>query len=64
MHFFSPVNRMPLVEVIPSKHTSQLTINQTLLLVKKMKKVPILVKNCPGFLVNRIFKGKGNILAI
>ena len=55
MHFFSPVNRMPLVEIIPSKFTSKQTIATTVNLVKKIKKVPIVVKNCPGFLVNRIF---------
>ncbi len=55
MHFFSPVNRMPLVEIIPSKLTSKETISTTVEMVKKMKKVPIVVNNCPGFLVNRIF---------
>ena len=55
MHFFSPVNRMPLVEIIPSKKTSEQTIATTVELVKKIKKVPIVVKNCPGFLVNRVF---------
>ena len=55
MHFFSPVNRMPLVEIIPSKHTSLETLATTLDIAKKMKKTPIVVKDCPGFLVNRIF---------
>ena len=55
MHFFSPVNRMPLVEVIPSVRTNKETIATVVDLAKKMKKVPIVVKNCPGFLVNRIF---------
>ena len=55
MHFFSPVNRMPLVEIIPSKYTSNETLATTLDIVKKMKKTAVVVKNCPGFLVNRIF---------
>ncbi|MBH38183.1 hypothetical protein CL658_04035 [bacterium] len=55
MHFFSPVNRMPLVEVIPSKKTSIETLATTLDVAKKMKKTAIVVKDCPGFLVNRIF---------
>jgi len=55
MHFFSPVNKMPLVEIIPSKKTSLETLATTLAMVKKMKKTAVVVKNCPGFLVNRIF---------
>lgn len=54
MHFFSPVNRMPLVEVIPGEKTSAQTIVSIVELSKKLKKTPIVVKNCPGFLVNRI----------
>lgn len=55
MHFFSPVNRMPLVEIIPTKYTSEPTLATVISLVKTLKKTPIVVKNCPGFLVNRIF---------
>lgn len=54
MHFFSPVNRMPLVEVIPGKHTSDQTVATIVALCKQLKKTPIVVKNCPGFLINRI----------
>jgi 3-hydroxyacyl-CoA dehydrogenase/enoyl-CoA hydratase/3-hydroxybutyryl-CoA epimerase len=54
MHFFSPVNRMPLVEVIPGEKTSDQTVATIVDLSKKLKKTPIVVKNCPGFLVNRI----------
>jgi len=54
MHFFSPVNRMPLVEVIPGEHTSPETIASVVQLAKTLKKTPIVVKNCPGFLINRI----------
>lgn len=54
MHFFSPVNRMPLVEVIPGEKTSPSTIASTVALAKALKKTPIVVQDCPGFLVNRI----------
>ncbi len=54
MHFFSPVNMMPLVEIIPGPLTSPQTIATIVQLSKTMKKTPIVVKDCPGFLVNRI----------
>ena len=54
MHFFNPVPVMPLVEVIRGKASSQETISTTVAYAKKMGKTPIVVNNCPGFLVNRI----------
>ena len=54
MHFFSPVPRMPLVEVIVGKKTNEKTINTIMNLARRMRKTPVTVKNCPGFLVNRI----------
>lgn len=54
MHFFNPVPLMPLVEVIRGEHTSPQTIATTVAYAKKMGKTPIVVNNCPGFLVNRI----------
>jgi 3-hydroxyacyl-CoA dehydrogenase / enoyl-CoA hydratase / 3-hydroxybutyryl-CoA epimerase len=54
MHFFSPVNRMPLVEIIPGEKTSDDTIASIVALCKKTRKTAIVVQNCPGFLVNRI----------
>jgi 3-hydroxyacyl-CoA dehydrogenase/enoyl-CoA hydratase/3-hydroxybutyryl-CoA epimerase len=54
MHFFNPVNRMPLVEIIPGEKTSQQTIVTLVKLSKKAGKTPIVVANCAGFLVNRI----------
>ena len=54
MHFFSPVNKMPLVEVIPGEKTSDETIASVVHLAKTLKKTPIVVKDVPGFLVNRI----------
>ena len=54
MHFFNPVPVMPLVEVIRGEHSSDATIATTVAYAKKMGKTPIVVNNCPGFLVNRI----------
>ena len=54
MHFFNPVPVMPLVEVIRGSQTSEATIATTVAYARKMGKTPIVVNNCPGFLVNRI----------
>ena len=54
MHFFNPVPVMPLVEVIRGEHSSEETIATTVAYAKKLGKTPIVVNNCPGFLVNRI----------
>jgi len=53
-HFFNPVHLMPLVEVIAAKQTSSDTIVSALALARKLSKIPILVKDSPGFLVNRV----------
>jgi 3-hydroxyacyl-CoA dehydrogenase/enoyl-CoA hydratase/3-hydroxybutyryl-CoA epimerase len=54
IHFFNPVHRMPLIEVITTPATSKETIVATLNLVKRLGKTPILVKDSCGFVVNRI----------
>ena len=54
MHFFNPVNRMPLVEVICGEKTSDKTIATIVKLSKKLGKTPVVVKDVAGFLVNRI----------
>ncbi|WP_432481250.1 fatty acid oxidation complex subunit alpha FadB [Moraxella sp. ZY200743] len=54
MHFFNPVHRMPLVEVIRGEKTSDEAIATTVALAQKMGKTPIVVNDCPGFLVNRV----------
>jgi 3-hydroxyacyl-CoA dehydrogenase/enoyl-CoA hydratase/3-hydroxybutyryl-CoA epimerase/enoyl-CoA isomerase len=53
MHFFNPVHMMPLVEVIRGKQSSEAAIAATVALVQKMGKSPVVVNDCPGFLVNR-----------
>jgi 3-hydroxyacyl-CoA dehydrogenase/enoyl-CoA hydratase/3-hydroxybutyryl-CoA epimerase/enoyl-CoA isomerase len=54
MHFFNPVHVMPLVEVIRGEHTSEQTIATTVAFARAMSKSPVVVNDCPGFLVNRI----------
>ncbi len=54
MHFFNPVNKMPLVEVIRGEKTSDETIATIFELTKRMGKMPVVVKDGPGFLVNRL----------
>lgn len=54
MHFFNPVDKMPLVEVIRGEKTSDLATATIFELAKKMGKTPVVVKDGPGFLVNRL----------
>lgn len=54
MHFFNPVHKMPLVEIIRGEKTSEETINNVVAMSLKMGKTPIVVNDCPGFLVNRL----------
>jgi 3-hydroxyacyl-CoA dehydrogenase / enoyl-CoA hydratase / 3-hydroxybutyryl-CoA epimerase / enoyl-CoA isomerase len=54
MHFFNPVHRMPLVEVIRGDKTSDAAIARTVAYAQAMGKTPIVVNDCPGFLVNRV----------
>jgi len=54
MHFFNPVHRMPLVEVIRGEKSSDETVATIFDLAKKLGKTPVVVRDAPGFLVNRI----------
>ncbi|TVU67347.1 MULTISPECIES: fatty acid oxidation complex subunit alpha FadB [Cobetia] len=54
MHFFNPVHRMPLVEVIRGEKSSDAAIAATVAYARQMGKTPIVVNDCPGFLVNRV----------
>lgn len=54
MHFFNPVHKMPLVEVIRGEKTGDEAIATIFELSKKMGKMPVVVKDGPGFLVNRL----------
>ena len=53
-HFFNPVDRMPLVEVIRGRSSSDRTIATLVALAKTLGKTPVVVNDGPGFLVNRI----------
>ncbi len=57
LHFFNPVHKMPLVEIITTIHTSKETLACTLALVKRLGKTPIVVKDSCGFVVNRVLLG-------
>lgn len=54
MHYFSPVSRMRLVEVIPGLATAQETVDRAYALAQSTGKTPIRVKDVPGFAVNRV----------
>ncbi len=54
MHFFNPVPLMPLVEIVRGQATSDETVAAAVKYAVTMGKTPIVVKDCPGFLVNRI----------
>ncbi len=54
MHFFNPVEKMPLVEVVRGKQTSPETVAAVAALSRRLGKLPVVVNDGPGFLVNRI----------
>src|SRR6476659_4881779 len=54
MHFFNPVSRMKLVEVVIGTETSDATIARALDFVRQIAKLPVIVRDRPGFLVNRV----------
>ena len=54
LHFFNPVSRMKLVEVVIAKQTSDETRDRSLAFVRQIGKLPVVVRDSPGFLVNRV----------
>jgi len=54
LHFFNPVSRMKLIEVVVSKRTSDETRDRALAFARQIGKVPVLIQDSPGFLVNRV----------
>ncbi len=54
LHFFNPVHRMPLVEVVRTDTTSDQTLATAVAFVRQLGKLPVVVRDSPGFLVNRI----------
>jgi 3-hydroxyacyl-CoA dehydrogenase/enoyl-CoA hydratase/3-hydroxybutyryl-CoA epimerase len=54
MHFFNPAHVMKLVEIIPGAATDQDTIDTVEQFTQELRKIPVIVQECPGFLVNRL----------
>jgi 3-hydroxyacyl-CoA dehydrogenase/enoyl-CoA hydratase/3-hydroxybutyryl-CoA epimerase len=54
LHFFNPVSRMKLVELVIAKQTSDETRDRSLAFVRQIGKLPVIVRDSPGFLVNRV----------
>src|SRR5258708_5936175 len=54
LHFFNPVHRMQLVEIVAARQTSPEILQRALRFVQQIGKLPVVVKDSPGFLVNRI----------
>lgn len=54
LHFFNPVSKMPLVEIVRGKSTSETTMQQAAAITKSIRRLPLPVSSSPGFLVNRI----------
>jgi 3-hydroxyacyl-CoA dehydrogenase/enoyl-CoA hydratase/3-hydroxybutyryl-CoA epimerase len=54
LHFFNPVSRMKLVEVVIARQTSDETRDRSVAFVRQVGKVPVIVRDSPGFLVNRV----------
>ena len=54
MHFFNPAPLMKLVEVIRTANSTTAVIEQTVAVTKQMQKTPVLCKDAPGFIVNRV----------
>jgi len=54
MHFFSPAHIMKLVEIIPGLDTSQETVDDVVMFTESLRKIAVVVQECPGFLVNRL----------
>jgi len=59
LHFFSPANVMRLLEVVRGEHTSAEVIATAMKLAKRIGKVPVLSRVCPGFIANRLLAPRG-----
>ncbi|HTP40916.1 MAG TPA: 3-hydroxyacyl-CoA dehydrogenase NAD-binding domain-containing protein [Nitrospiria bacterium] len=64
MHFFNPAHVMKLVEVIPGLATSPETVDDTVAFAESLRKIPVRVQECAGFLVNRLLMPYLNEAAI
>jgi 3-hydroxyacyl-CoA dehydrogenase len=59
MHFFSPANVMPLLEVVRGKASAKDAVNTAMALAKKIAKTPVLSRVGPGFIANRVMSPRG-----
>jgi 3-hydroxyacyl-CoA dehydrogenase/enoyl-CoA hydratase/3-hydroxybutyryl-CoA epimerase len=64
MHFFSPAHIMKLVEVIPGLDTDEETVSDVVMFSESLRKIPVVVQECPGFLVNRLLMAYLNEAAL
>ena len=56
VHFFNPAPLMPLVEIVPALQTDSTIVSALTLMIKGWNKLPVIAKDTPGFVVNRIAK--------
>jgi 3-hydroxyacyl-CoA dehydrogenase/enoyl-CoA hydratase/3-hydroxybutyryl-CoA epimerase len=54
LHFFNPVAQLPLVEIVRGEQTREEEVRKACAFVTAINKLPLIVKSCPGFLVNRV----------
>src|SRR3990172_1182276 len=54
MHFFNPAHVMKLVEIVRGEGTDEETVQDVVTFTESLRKIPVVVKECPGFLVNRL----------
>lgn len=53
-HFFNPISRMGLIEIVVGEHTCETALDHALMLARAIEKDPVVVRNSPGFIVNRL----------
>src|SRR5262249_24466183 len=64
LHFFNPVKVLPLVEIIRTSETDDVTVATTYKLATALRKRPVLAKDAPGFVVNRVLTRMTGVLMV
>jgi 3-hydroxyacyl-CoA dehydrogenase/enoyl-CoA hydratase/carnithine racemase len=62
MHFFNPVAVLPLVELVRTPHTDDVSLATALAVTKKLRKTGVLVRDAPAFVVNRLLGRQGSVV--
>ena len=62
MHFFNPVAVLPLVELVRTPQTDDVTLGTAWAVTKKLRKTGVLVQDAPGFVVNRLLGRQGSVV--